>query len=278
MADIFESHKRALRIGQIVPSSNTTMETEIPALFAARQKLMPQDGPFTFHSSRMRMKKVVKAELEAMDRDSLRCAAELADAAVDVVGYACLVAIMSMGPGYHRESEARLAEKMKEEGSAAPVITSAGALINELKLAGVESIALVTPYLDPLTELVVGYIRNEGIQVVDAVGLCIADNLEVGRRNAADLLTDITRLNTRGADAVVISACVQMPSLAVIPRAEDKLGLPVTSAAICTARSMLRALKLEPVAPDAGYFLSPANVESGSLKRAATQNAKLTSV
>jgi maleate isomerase len=278
MPDIFESHKRALRIGQIVPSSNTTMETEIPALFAARQKLMPQDGPFTFHSSRMRMKKVVKAELEAMDRDSLRCAAELADAAVDVVGYACLVAIMSMGPGYHRESEARLAEKMKEEGSAAPVITSAGALINELKLAGVESIALVTPYLDPLTELVVGYIRNEGIQVVDAVGLCIADNLEVGRRNAADLLTDITRLNTRGADAVVISACVQMPSLAVIPRAEDKLGLPVTSAAICTARSMLRALKLEPVAPDAGYFLSPANVESGSLKRAATQNAKLTSV
>jgi len=278
MADIFESHKRALRIGQIVPSSNTTMETEIPALFAARQKLMPEDGPFTFHSSRMRMKKVVKAELEAMDRDSLRCAAELADAAVDVVGYACLVAIMSMGPGYHRESEARLAEKMKEEGSAAPVITSAGALINELKLAGVESIALVTPYLDPLTELVVGYIRNEGIQVVDAVGLCIADNLEVGRRNAADLLTDITRLNTRGADAVVISACVQMPSLAVIPRAEDKLGLPVTSAAICTARSMLRALKLEPVAPDAGYFLSPANVESGSLRRAATQNAKLTSV
>lgn len=277
MADIFESHKRALRIGQIVPSSNTTMETEIPALFAARQKLMPQDGPFTFHSSRMRMKKVVKAELEAMDRDSLRCAAELADAAVDVVGYACLVAIMSMGPGYHRESEARLTEKMKEEGSAAPVITSAGALINELKLAGVESIALVTPYLDPLTELVVGYIRNEGIQVVDAVGLCIADNLEVGRRNAADLLTDITRLNTRGADAVVISACVQMPSLAVIPRAEDKLGLPVTSAAICTARSMLRALKLEPVAPDAGYFLSPANVESGSLKRG-TQNAKLTSV
>jgi maleate isomerase len=278
MEDIFESHKRALRIGQIVPSSNTTMETEIPALFAARQKLMPQDGPFTFHSSRMRMKKVVKAELEAMDRDSLRCAAELADAAVDVVGYACLVAIMSMGPGYHRESEARLTEKMKEEGSAAPVITSAGALINELKLAGVESIALVTPYLDPLTELVVGYIRSEGIQVVDAVGLCIADNLEVGRRNAADLLTDITRLNTRGADAVVISACVQMPSLAVIPGAEDKLGLPVTSAAICTARSMLRALKLEPVAPDAGYFLSPANVESGSLKRAATQNAKLTSV
>lgn len=267
MPDNFASAKRAIRIGQIVPSSNTTMETEIPALLGARQRTRPEDGSFTFHSSRMRMKKVVKAELEAMDRDSLRCAAELADAAVDVVGYACLVAIMSMGPGYHRESEARLAAKMKEEGSAAPVITSAGALINELKLAGVGSIALVTPYLEPLTELVVNYISNEGIQVVDAVGLCIADNLEVGRRNPADLLTDVTRLNTAGADAVVISACVQMPSLPVISRAQDKLGLPVTSAAVCTARSMLRALQLEPVAPDAGYFLSAANVEPGSLKR-----------
>lgn len=259
--------KRAIRIGQIVPSSNTTMETEIPAIFAARQRLRPDEAAFTFHSSRMRMKKVVKAELEAMDRDSLRCAAELADAAVDVVGYACLVAIMSMGRGYHRESEARLAQRMKEEGSAAPVITSAGALVNELKLAGVESVSLVTPYLQPLTDLVVDYIRHEGIQVIDAVSLCIADNLTVGRRDSGDLLTDIERLNTGGADAVVISACVQMPSLAVITRAEDKLGLPVTSAAVCTARSMMRALDLEPIAPDSGYFLSAANLEPQSLGR-----------
>ena len=59
-----------IRIGQIVPSSNTTMETEIPALFRARETAAPER--FTFHSSRMRMKKVTKAELEAMDRDSDR--------------------------------------------------------------------------------------------------------------------------------------------------------------------------------------------------------------
>src|ERR1700690_4620917 len=106
---------RSIRIGQIVPSSNTTMETEIPAIFQARERLRPDEARFTFHSSRMRMKKVVKEELEAMDRDSLRCAAELADADVDVVGYACLVAIMSMGCGYHCESQTKLAEIMKKE-------------------------------------------------------------------------------------------------------------------------------------------------------------------
>ena len=257
--------KRNYRIGQIVPSSNTTMETEIPAMFLARQRLRPEDGTFTFHSSRMRMKKVVKEELEAMDRDSLRCAAELADADVDVVGYACLVAIMSMGCGYHCESQNQLSEVMRKEGHPAPVITSAGALVDELKLAGVRAVSLVTPYLQPLTDLVVGYIRNEGIAVVDSIALCIADNLAVGRRDPEALLADVGRLNTQGADVVVVSACVQMPSLPVIPRVEDRLGMPVTSASVCTTRSMLRALRLEAVAPDAGYFLSAANLAAGSL-------------
>ncbi|MEG0918016.1 MAG: Asp/Glu racemase, partial [Myroides sp.] len=40
------------RIGQIVPSSNVTMETEIPAIFKARETILPER--FTFHSSRMR--------------------------------------------------------------------------------------------------------------------------------------------------------------------------------------------------------------------------------
>src|SRR5688572_32402741 len=99
--------KSSFRIGQIVPSSNTTMETEIPAMLRARENVASER--FTFHSSRMRMKKVVKEELEAMDRDSDRCALELSDARVDVLGYACLVAIMSMGKGYHRISQSRLA-------------------------------------------------------------------------------------------------------------------------------------------------------------------------
>jgi maleate isomerase len=51
----------------------------------------------------------------------------------------------------------------------------------------------------------------------------------------------------------------------VIPRVEDRIGMPVTSAAVCTARSMLRALNLEAVAPAAGYFLSAANLPPGSL-------------
>ncbi|WP_417593231.1 Asp/Glu racemase [Parasphingorhabdus sp.] len=246
------------RIGQIVPSSNTTMETEIPKILRAREKTHP-DERFTFHSSRMRMKKVTKEELEAMDGDSLRCASELADAAVDVVGYACLVAIMSMGRGYHATSKNTLESRMKEEGHAAPVVTSAGALVEELQLAGIRSVSIVTPYMPPLTALVVDYIKDQGINVIDSIALSISDNLEVGQRDPMALINDVDRLNTEGADLVVLSACVQMPSLEAIQVVEDKIGMPVTSAAACTTKSMLRALDLDPVAPDAGFILSKAS-------------------
>jgi maleate isomerase len=83
--------KTLYRIGQIVPSSNITMETEIPAMLQARQLIRPER--FTFHSSRMRMNEVSKDELASMDGESDRCALELSDAQVDVMGYACLVAI-----------------------------------------------------------------------------------------------------------------------------------------------------------------------------------------
>src|SRR4051812_33296852 len=72
--------QRAYRIGQIVPSSNTTMETEIPAMLHARAGVEPEQ--FTFHSSRMRMHKVTPEELVKMNKEGIRCAAELADARV----------------------------------------------------------------------------------------------------------------------------------------------------------------------------------------------------
>jgi len=242
------------RLGQIVPSSNTTMETEIPALFRARETVLPER--FSFHSSRMRMKQVTREELVAMDRDSDRCAFELSDARVDVLAYACLVAIMNMGHGYHRRAEARLHGRTQENGAPAPVVTSAGALTEGLHTLGARRVALVCPYMKPLAKIVVDYIEAEGIGVHDYVALEIADNLEVGRQNPENLMDIVRRVDCRGIDALVISACVQMPSLAAIDRVERLTGVPVVSAAVCTAYQMMKRLGLKAVSPEAGALLS----------------------
>jgi len=63
-------------------------------------------------------------------------------------------------------------------------------------------------------------------------------------------------LNLKGIDALVLSSCVQMPSLAAVPIVEQQCGLPVVSASICTTHQMLQRLGLKTYVPNAGSLLS----------------------
>jgi maleate isomerase len=242
------------RVGLIVPSSNTTMETEVPEMLARRSELTGER--FTFHSSRARLQQVTPEELARMVADGERCAAEVADARIDVVAYACLVALMAQGPGFHRVAEERLAGALAEAGSEAPVVTSAGALVEAIEAMGARRIAVLAPYMQPVTELVVSYIEDAGIEVVDAISLEVSHNLAVGQIDPMSLLEHLDRLDVSRADAVVLSACVQCPSLPAIPLAEERLGLPVLSAATATVYELLTALDLPPVVEGGGALLS----------------------
>ena len=112
---------RSFRVGLIVPSSNTTMEIELAELFRRRQQVAPDR--FSFHSARMRMTQVTPEALAVMDRESGRCAAELADAECDIVAYACLVAVMVAGKRAHIAAARRLSQAASRE-QPTPVVTS----------------------------------------------------------------------------------------------------------------------------------------------------------
>jgi maleate isomerase len=232
------------RVGLVVPSSNTTMETEVPEL------LRRHSSSFTCHSSRVAMRQVTAEELARMNRESDRCAAELADARCDVLAYACLVAVMAEGPGAHVAAEARLSTVAQ-----APVVSSAGALVAALSTMEARRVAIIAPYLRPLTAKVIEYLAAAGVAVVDAISLEIADNVAVGRRDPMDLVALADRLDVRDADAVVLSACVQMPSLPAVPVVERRLGLPVVTAATATVHQVLDRLGLDTSVPDAGALL-----------------------
>jgi maleate isomerase len=244
-----------IRFGLIVPSSNVTMERELPAMFAGREAAEPER--FSFHSSRVRMRNVNPEELAAMNAQALRATRELADASVDLLVYACLVALMVEGPGAHRQAEQRLGEILAAEGRPAPVVSSAGALVDTLRLMGARRVAVVAPYLPALTQRVCDYIAAEGVLVEEARSLAVADNGAVGQLDPRNLLGIADEL-PRDVDVVVLSACVQMPSLPVIEQAEARLGLPVISAATATAFQSLRRLGLSTRIPRAGHLLSGA--------------------
>src|SRR5204863_115125 len=81
------------------------------------------------------------------------------------------------------EIEAALAR----EGASAPVVSSAGALVAALRALGARRIAMVTPYLKPLTRLVADYIEDAGVEVHDALSLEVPDNRDVAALPPADL-------------------------------------------------------------------------------------------
>lgn len=98
------------------------------------------------------------------------------------------------------------------------------------------------PYADTLACRVADYLVAEGFEVRDYVNLRVTDNTEVGRIPSNRVLDAFAALNANGVDQIVLSACVQMPSFAALPEARRRSGTPITSAAECTAKQLMRRL------------------------------------
>lgn len=244
------------RVGLVVPSSNTTIETEVPQMLTRRAAATGET--FTYHSSRAVLHTVDPDSLDRMVGQVDRCASELADARVDAIVYACLVAVMARGPGEHQRVEQQLGEAARQDrdGYHPAISSSAGALVRSLDANRLRKVAILTPYVEALTEQVVEYLTAAGVAITDAMSLGVPDNVEVAKLDPMRLPDLASQMDLASADALIISACVQMPSLAAIPIAERRLGLPVLSATTATVHDLLVRLGRSPEVPDAGALLS----------------------
>lgn len=239
------------RVGLIVPSSNTTVESEIPALLRAQDGT----GTFTFHSSRMRTEQLSSADAPALAAMSERCALELTDAQCDTLVFTCLVAVISSG-GDYLAVQRRVAAAAAARAGLAPVVSTAGALIAAMRALGARRTAVISPYAEPLAHLLERFLVENGVEVVDQINLALADSYTIGQVDPYGLAAQARRMDLSGVDALVLSACVQMPSLPVVQSVEDELGLPVVTATTATARAILLALGLQPRVTGAGRLLS----------------------
>ena len=244
-----------LRIGMIVPSSNVTMETEVPELLRRQQR---GGGPqFTFHSARLRLQQVTPEALQRMNDSAGDALDALCDAQVDAVMVASVVGVMFDGRAGIADTQGELAGRSVAAGRSAPVLTSAGALVSALKHLKAARITLLTPHRKELTTQVAATLAEYDIDVEQSRSLDVVDNVAVGRLDPYKLLALARQLDLRSSQALVLSACVQMPSLAVIDDAEQRLGLPVLSAATASVFELLTRLNLVPNIHDAGSLLRP---------------------
>ena len=202
-----------LRIGLLVPSSNTTMEPDFYA--------MAPRG-VTIHTARMRLSKVTPEALIRMADDTERAAGLLADAGVDVIVYGCTTGSLLGGV----EWEEGLVRRIEEE-TGIPAVSTSSAVVNALRSLGAKRIGVATPYSEELNGLEKRFLEDLGFQVTGIRGLGLLDNLDIGRVGKGTL-EDITREVSDEADAVFIS-CTNLPVLGLIEEFEKEFSRPVVN-------------------------------------------------
>ncbi len=119
-------------------------------------------------------------------------------------------------------------------------ITSSGATVEALRAAGVERVAVASPYTRPLTQALADFLEEAGFGVpaVRYLGLS-AGIAAVSRRTIADLVREAAHPR---ADAVFVS-CTSLRTFGLVADLEADVGAPVFTANQVSLWSAIRATR-----------------------------------
>lgn len=202
------------RIGLLVPSSNTTVETEF-------YRALP-DG-VTLHVARLFIAQVTPESIAGMVETLEAQSRLLASADVDIIVLGATAPSFLKGLGYDREMSMRI-----EEATGKPATTTSTALLEALAALGIKRIALGSAYSPTVNSICAGFLEANGYKVVAYDGLNVVDNLAIGRLDVETAYDMGKKVDRPDADAVVL-ACTNWKSMAIIDRLERDIGKPVLS-------------------------------------------------
>jgi maleate isomerase len=220
---------RHIKVLIVVPENNTTMEPEISAL-------CPALAPIQVARVKRPARTLLLEDLPAYAEATLDAIAPFATEPLDLVIYGCTAAGFLGGPG----SNARMVERLRERTSAA-VVSTAGAMIDALRSAGVAETAVVTPYLQPVNDGLRGYLESSGIQVETLNSFFCKTTAELGAISE-DQVLDLARRTVTPRSKSLFVACSQLPTLSAVAQLRAELGIPVWSSIQATAWAGAAAL------------------------------------
>jgi maleate isomerase len=219
------------RLGVIIPSSNTTVETEFSgALY---------NTDIAVHYARIPLREVTVEQLQAMDASVSVAASQLKDADVDAIVFACTSGSLIGGYGY----DGQIAKQIIE-ATGCPAVTTSGAVVRSLRKLKAHKISLAAPYIDAVTDKEVSFLEQSGFKVVKACTLGIKDNVTIGRLTPKDAAILAGDVDVPEADAVFVS-CTNFSTFKTLPSIDRQLGKAVVSSNSATLWAALRTLRVE---------------------------------
>jgi maleate isomerase len=205
-----------LRIGLIVPSSNTVMEPDF------HRHLEPE---CVVSTARMFLEDVTREAELRMLKDSLTNAVDcIRTTAPDVVVFGCTSA-GALGALAHDDGIGGTIEK----GSNAKVVTVLQAVLAQLRTIGPQTVAVFTPYVEDLTNGIASSLAEAGFPPVRAAGMGIRSNLEIGRVTPAEIHSFVESQIEGCAPDCVFLSCTNWRAIEVIEALQRKLEIPIVS-------------------------------------------------
>ena len=204
-----------IRIGLLVPSSNTVFENDVHAS-------LPRSR-FTVHAARMHLVETTKeAEQAMLDRHAPAAASELAAVEPDLVLFGCTSAGSLGGMAHDRAVCEALGRR-----AAAPCVGVLSAVSDALARRGWRSVVVVTPYVDELTATIAASLAEAGLTVLTSGGLGITNNIALADPDPAEIVAFATSVvGGHRPDGVFVS-CTNFRSLEARSALEQTLDLPV---------------------------------------------------
>lgn len=215
-----------LRFGLVALATDHTSETELQGMLPAAADLFVTRVRYSGHC----------------DLDSLRAMAdELAAATalllpgspLDAVAYGCTSGTAAIG--YER-----VAEAVHSQRPGVTVTTPLSAARAAFRALGVGRIAVLTPYVDEVNEMIVDHLEMEGTRVLRLATFALDTDAQMWSVPPEAIERAVLDMDLSGVEAVFVSCTALRSSLAIAPL-ERALGLPVVVSNQAMLWEMLQA-------------------------------------
>ncbi len=222
---------RSIRVLLVVPDNNTTMEKEIPAYCPEITDLQVARIPRPHRP-------LTVADLPEYRKNTLATVAPLVDSKTDLVIYGCTAAGFLAGSQGDTE-----AVKALSDLAGAPTVSTATSMGPALHHCGIHRVDLVSPYVDWKNEILISFLAAAGVSVAGYDSFATKNPTELGKISSEQVLQKALAVARDDSEGLFI-ACVQLPTIDIIPVLTTRLKRPVWSAVRAAAWAALTSLSL----------------------------------
>jgi maleate cis-trans isomerase len=228
-----------VRIGLMVPSTNTTCEADFQTVLPRR---------YTIHGQRLWLTNDALGEegMLRMNGEIESGARYLATASVHAISYGCTTGSFFKGPGWDREMI-----DLIERTAKVPAIATSPSVVEALRSFGARRISVATPYPEWNNQRLRAYLTAQGFEVLNLEAeptAARAGNQGINDQDPSVIVDFASRACRPDADALLCS-CTAWRSVEAVAEIERRIGKPVVTSNQSSIWMTLRRLgHTEPIA------------------------------